>query len=96
MWASGFSIDTTTGHWIGYSSDRSIYAGGDVEVYSGCLILHVTNNLVDASAIVSNVSEIDFKEPVEYQLGEILAHEGTALPGVVNKIGAFAIASNPT
>jgi len=96
IWTSGFSMTTTTGQWIGYSSDRTIYQGGDVEVHSGCLILHVTNGLVDASAIVSEISEIDIKEPTEYRLGKIIGHEGTVLPGVINRVSEFAIASNPS
>jgi hypothetical protein len=93
-WKNGFSMQTTTGHWIGYSCDESTYAHGDVEVHSGCLIIHVSSDLVDACAIVSAVSEVGVKQPIEYTIGEIVAQEGALLPGTMDRLGGFIIASN--
>jgi hypothetical protein len=94
-WKSGFTIETSTGSWTGYSCIEATYAGGDVEIHTGCLIIHLRGGFVDACAVVAQVGEIGVNSPTEYRFQDVIAQEGQTLPGSITSFtGFFRVVDN--
>lgn len=93
-WDSGFSMTTSSGHWTGYSCIYSTAAGGDVEIYSGCLVLHVNQGKIDGCAIASQIREIGVQRPTKYEIDGVVSRAGEIIPGEIISLGAFSIKDN--
>ncbi len=92
-WDYTFVVETTTGHWVGYCGDNHSAAGGDVDVYSGTLLLHLKSSRITACVVLDNLVENNIGG-TEYQVGSILAHLGSPELGVVKGISAFTVIEN--
>lgn len=93
-WDFGFSMETSSGHWTGYSCKYYTYAGGDVEIYSGCLVLHVNQGKIDGCAIASQIKEIGVQHPAKYEIDGVVSRAGEIIPGEIISLGAFSIKDN--
>jgi len=89
VWPSRLGVSTSTGKWGGFAADLSTYSGGEVEVYSGCLLIHTSSGRIDSVAVVDVVSEIGVERPVRLSIGTVIVRAGDILPGTLQSIGAF-------
>jgi hypothetical protein len=94
VWPFGFSVVSSTGRWTGYACKFMLAGGGDVEIYTGCLLLHFRDGYVDAVIVVPRVVEIGIERPTRYSNVPPVAYVGVGDVGTISSMGEFSISDS--
>lgn len=86
-WSHGFNLITSSGNWAGYADHHAEFAHGDVDVFTGCLLVHLRQGCVDSCVVVTQVTEVRLQTPEKRELGVMIAKAGQRFPGEIASLG---------
>ena len=87
------NISTSSGIWSGYAKGLNYAAHGDVDIYTGCILIYFEKEKISTIVAATTVIEIGVENPTRYTISEIM-QVGLRQIGTISSIGPFSLTNN--